>query len=202
MALAVAVYKERRNWQLALYLVHLATGNTLWCRSLKFDTLQCYIRDIARFLHRFCAVDPRYATPTDRSFAPCLAAIFAELKRLDEVPSKQEPYTIQMQDALRDMAKGQDFLELIPALLDWFTKGLFGGCRLSEWAQRDSASKLGLQAVDVKGVALAFCIDDLDFRGVGNTRLDIHIILVHWADIAPKHMFPPIPNPLLGFVGI
>ena len=25
---------------------------------------------------------------------------------------------------------------------------------------------------------------------------------VHWADIAPKHMFPPIPNPLLGFVGI
>jgi hypothetical protein len=31
------VSQARRNWQMALYAVHLATGNNLFCRSILFD---------------------------------------------------------------------------------------------------------------------------------------------------------------------
>ena len=139
---------ERRNWQLALYLVHLASGNNLWCKALKVDTLRQYIRDVARFLHRFCPIDPRYAHAGDKEFAPCLQAVFVELQRWETVPKKQEPYTIQMQDYLETLAAEVDDDSLLSALVDWFNNGLLAGYRLSEWAQVSQNSTLDSAAVD------------------------------------------------------
>jgi hypothetical protein len=34
---------------MALYAVHLATGNSLYCKSIKASTITGYLRDVAKF---------------------------------------------------------------------------------------------------------------------------------------------------------
>ena len=110
-----SVTQTRRNWQLALYVIHLSTGHNLWSRTLKVDTILNYLRDVARFLNRFFPVDPRYARAGDKEFAPCIQSLIQELRRWETVPNKQEPYTVQMQLVLESLATGRSQDSLLPA---------------------------------------------------------------------------------------
>jgi hypothetical protein len=51
------VFQQQRNAQLALYAVHLALGDTLFCWAIKSVTISNYLRDVAKFVARFLDVD-------------------------------------------------------------------------------------------------------------------------------------------------
>ena len=73
--------QERANYQLAVYATHLATGSTLFNRSIKASTINLYLTGIAKFLGRFRDVDPRYVSSADTHLAPVIAKVIAEQRR-------------------------------------------------------------------------------------------------------------------------
>jgi hypothetical protein len=64
------VKQARRNAQMALYAVHLASGDTLFCRAIKAVTIGNYLRNVAQFLARFLDVDVRKVDATQARLAP------------------------------------------------------------------------------------------------------------------------------------
>jgi hypothetical protein len=77
--LLINVTQSRHNWQLALYAVHLAMGNTLWCQSIKATTILKYLRDVAKFLGRYSVLDARCTSAADKTLAPCIKAVTDEV---------------------------------------------------------------------------------------------------------------------------
>jgi hypothetical protein len=176
--LLIHVEQERRVYQLALYAAHLATGNNLFCMHLKGATIEAYLRDVAKFLRRFCLLDPRYLQVTDSRIATPISAVINEVKRVEQVPNKCEPFTLAMRAQLATWAAerpGDD--HLLAALSDWATVNLYQGARLSEWAQTSANSRLHSAACDESGIPLAFCLADLSFGDVAGRRLTLDNVL-------------------------
>jgi hypothetical protein len=71
-ALLENVSQLQRNAQFALYAVHLASGDTLFCRAIKSATIGAYLRDVATFLARFIDVDVRKIDATQSRLAPVI----------------------------------------------------------------------------------------------------------------------------------
>ena len=169
--LLLHVPHERRVLQLALYAIHLATGNGIWCKMLRSGTIKAYLYDVAKFLMRFVERDPRYAQPNDKTFAPEITAVIKEVERLEDIESKCDPWTLECQDYLRKWALDAPKDGDLCALRDWFMCGLHGGFRLSEWAQYEKRKKFGKHAVYKKRgntkVAFAFCLCDVTFLEAG-----------------------------------
>jgi len=149
------VCQQRRVWQLALYAAHLATGSNIMCISMKAGTITAYIKDVASFLAPYSPVDPRFRVSTDRGLAPEIKAIIDEVKRWEGQPDRREPYTPQMLRHHRQTTSGE-FTSLNNALADWFTMGLYGGFRLSEWAQARGGGKIGKHHLTSQKEAYAF----------------------------------------------
>ena len=128
---------RRKTLQMCMYAVHLGTGSTLLCRSIKAGTIKAYVRDIARFLMRFGEhpIDPR-KTEDQTGTDPMLQAIYKELDRWEKVPDRREPFTPEMLAAMSDTAAfGQhNFHSSWAACQDWFDLGLRLGLRKGEWA--------------------------------------------------------------------
>jgi hypothetical protein len=80
---------------MALYAVHLATGNSLHCKSVKASAVTGHLREVAKFLSRFSPVDPRCPSATDRTLAPCVKAVTDEVLRWEKVPDRREPFTVE-----------------------------------------------------------------------------------------------------------
>jgi hypothetical protein len=59
------------------------------------------------------------------------------------------------------------------AFRDWSGLGLYGGFRLTEWAQEDGHSSIDNPCLDEQDVPRAFCLDDLEFRTHGNRRVSL-----------------------------
>jgi hypothetical protein len=176
--LLIHVPQERRVYQLALYAAHLATGNNLFCMHLKGATIEAYLRDIAKFLRRFCLIDPRYLQVTDTRIAEPISAVIKEVKRVEQMPNKREPFTLAMLAQLATWAAGQPGEDhLLAALSDWSTLNLYQGARLSEWAQTSTNSGLNSAARDESGIPLAFCLADLSFLNVKGRRLTLDQVL-------------------------
>jgi hypothetical protein len=75
------VPQQRRNAQMALYAVHLASGDTLYCRAIKAATIGAYLRDVAQFLARFLTVDVRKLDETQLRLAPAIQSVIDEVVR-------------------------------------------------------------------------------------------------------------------------
>jgi hypothetical protein len=171
------VSQERRNWQLALYAVHLATGNNLFCRSIKASTILAYLRDVAKFLGRFSKVDARYRTSTDTNLAPCIKAVTDEVARWEKVPDRREPFTIEMWKYLASVAPDSQPDGIIDAITDWSGCGLYGGFRNTEWAQDDSHGAIDNPQLDIQGEAKAFRLDDILWQTPTKVRLSLSSVL-------------------------
>jgi hypothetical protein len=81
---------------MALYAVHLAYRDTLFCRAIKAVTIGNYLRDVAQFLARFLDVDVRKVDATQACLAPVIQSILDEVTRWEKVPDKREPFTPAM----------------------------------------------------------------------------------------------------------
>jgi hypothetical protein len=133
--------QERANYQLALYATHLATGSTLYNRSIKAATINMYLTGIAKFLGRFREIDPRFVSSADTHLAPVIAKVLAaEQRRWENVPNRREPFTLPMYQALAvDAANATDPCGLPSAMANWALCNLYAGCRGVEWAQPSTA---------------------------------------------------------------
>lgn len=156
-----------RLLMLVLYTQHLATGQTLTSRVLKSSTVKTYIANINGLL-AICAPserDFRKTHATDKSLDPMLESIFTEMARFESIPNKREPFTLEMLECLDDWSKQAQPDSLFPALADWFLVGLYGGLRLSEWAQPDHAAYRNLSTPQQNqfGDPSAFCLGDFTF---------------------------------------
>lgn len=90
--------RHRVSLQLASYALHLSSGNSLLCRTLKSSTIKGYVRDVATFL-RQC--DPqqrdfRRNHDSDKHFSAPLVKVYAEIECWEKVPNRREPFTVEM----------------------------------------------------------------------------------------------------------
>jgi hypothetical protein len=172
------VSQERRTWQLALYAIHLATGNTVFCKSIKASTITSYLRDVARFLGRFSPVDPRHRSDTDRTTAPCIKEVIDEVIRWEKVPDRREPFTIEMWKYLFSLRGSCASDGIIDCITDWAACGLYGGFRKTEWAQDESHAALANPQLDIHSVPKAFGLADIVWKTANSVRLTLQDALL------------------------
>ncbi len=156
---------HKGTFVLALYAMHLGSGNTLLCQTIRVDTLKRYIHHVSSWLALFGEYprDFRYDNPGDSRFSKLLQAVYDELQRWEKVPDRREPFTPYMLAILRGRVTklGDATFSLEAALLDWFTIGLFTGHRLSEWAQPSSRSDPSSPQLNGLNETAAFCLNDV-----------------------------------------
>jgi hypothetical protein len=158
---------RRRLLQLALYAIHLGTGSTLLCRTIKSNTIKKYVNTAASF-HALFGQNPRdfrNDNVTDTKVSLELSKVYTEQKRWEDVPNRREPYTLEMLDALSSefATSGQGSNTLEAARVDWFACGLFAGLRLGEWAQ-DYRSDPASYKLSIRNETQALCIGDVRFE--------------------------------------
>jgi hypothetical protein len=155
------------NLLLGLYAQHLASGQTLLSRTIRSGTIGNYIQNISSFLSLFYPfeIDFRKASPLALKLCPEITSVLAECKRWEDMERRREPFTLEMLKRLIEIhteaSASPD--SLLVALSDWFTWGLFGGFRLSEWAQ-SSTSNIRTPERNRRDQTQAFLPNDLQFE--------------------------------------
>ena len=146
-----------------MYATHLATGSTLKCQTIQSGTIKGYLHDVAKFLGRFRAIDPRFVSATDTKLAPVISKVLAEQKRWETVPNRREPFTLEMQKAIADLPSvTSDACCLDAALANWTLCNLYAGCRGIEWAQTNCTHRTLYQFHKNRfGNAYAFTLQDV-----------------------------------------
>lgn len=128
----------RGQLQLAMYAIHLSTGNSIYCKQIKAKTIESYVKDVASFLALFSGRDFRKDQPTDRHMGTILASVYKDLHAFEALPNRREPYTLQMHalaHAEAALARARHPYGAVVCLTDGFAGGINAGFRLSEWAQ-------------------------------------------------------------------
>ena len=77
-----AAPRRRGTIQLALYAQHLATGNSMLCRSIKADTVSQYLLAVATFLALFGPKerDFRKEANADKSLSPLIQGVLDDIR--------------------------------------------------------------------------------------------------------------------------
>ena len=181
LTLEHSVDTRRGLLQLAMYAMHVGTGQTLHCKTIKVATVKQYVRAAATFLALFGdkTRDYRKNYATDTAISSTLVSVYNELARWESVPDRREPYTLEMliylKQSVERAASCRD--SLIAAMADWFECGLFAGLRLAEWAQDAYCANFGSYKRDFKQQARAFCLGDVRFEDDMRTRFSAKQVL-------------------------
>jgi len=117
----------RGQLQLAMYAIHLATGNSIYCRRIKAATVEQYVVAAATFLAHFTGRDFRKDLPTHSSMGHLLGPVYRDLRSYESVPERREPCNLRMHAIGRVLASSHDTNSLLPALMDGFEQGLCAG---------------------------------------------------------------------------
>lgn len=125
----------RGQYQLAMYALHLSSGHSIYCKSIKVATIEQYLLAASSFICQFSGVDFRKDRPTDSHMGSILRPVLRDLKKYESVPDRREPYDPLMHRAARLFAAQFPPDSLACALTDGFEQGYCAGYRLSEWAQ-------------------------------------------------------------------
>jgi hypothetical protein len=164
-------------WQMALYTVHLATGNSVSCRSIKAATITKYLLSIAKFCARSNPRDPRKLEQTNKALAPKIQGVINEVQGWENIPDRRKPFTLEMLRYLIELHTSQphihDHDSPLAAMINWASAGLYNGFRLSEWAQPNGHHALHNPHLNIRGDACAFCI--ADFRFVSDDKIRIPV---------------------------
>ena len=162
--------QEDRAFLIACYLLHLAQGSTLLCRSIKSGTLTECIRAAAKLCVPTELMDPRLDKFGRKS--EFIEKMLHKCKRWELMADRQEPVTAAMLDYIIDLADKDSLPDyLLSAMADWLVLGKYTGFRISEWAQyaKDVKKEKFGRAID--GSLLALIFEDLTFFGEKERRL-------------------------------
>ena len=115
--------------QLAMYAMHVGTGQTLLCKTIKVATVKQYVRAAATFLALFGenTRDYRKNSATNTAISSTLTSVYNELARWESVPNRRELYTREMLMYLKNVVQVASSCQnsLMSAMTDWFECGLF-----------------------------------------------------------------------------
>ncbi|MGL4351839.1 MAG: hypothetical protein ACRCT2_14995, partial [Plesiomonas shigelloides] len=111
---------ERGQFQLAMYALHLSSGNSIYCKSIKVATIEQYLLAASTFLAHFTGVDFCKDHATHRHMGVILAPVLRDLKKFESLPNRREPYDPQMHIAARLIASQHHPDSLACALTDGF----------------------------------------------------------------------------------
>jgi len=161
--------RRRGVLQLAMYADHLASGSTLMFRAIQTGTIKGYLLAVATLLAMFGTVsrDYRKDLESDKSWSRSLQAVYDDHDRWMDVPDRHEPFTVEMleEQIHRANASGSNFWALAAAVADWEECGLFGGFRISEWAQTSSKDwDPAKPALNIRNETQAFTLLDIRAR--------------------------------------
>jgi hypothetical protein len=163
-----------RNIIMACYTADLASGQNILCISLKSGTILRYLATAAELSLPHNQMNPCLDIYGKRS--KHINNIINEIKRWENIPNRREPVSKQMIDYIA--SKGKKLHKKIPdniylALSDWLILGMQSGFRRKEWAQENSylIKHKDIQR-NVDGSSAAFIMNDFEFRGRNNTRIN------------------------------
>ena len=163
-----------RNIIMACYAAHLASGETLLCKSIRSGTILRYLSAAADLSVPANITNPCLDIMGKQS--QYIKDIINEVRRWESIPNRREPLTKSMITYI--MNKGDSLAKHNPdniysALSDWLVIGLQAGFRKREWAQDSSAlRKTGDTSHNIDGTSAAFIMDDFEFRNKNNSRLN------------------------------
>jgi len=164
---------KAKNFLMASYVLHLATGHTLSCSTIKSDTISLYL---SAAVHHFTALghpDPT-RDPNYRRFY-LIESILKEAKRCESVPDRKEPVTWDMIHWLMRRAAGQPHVSLDAAMTDWLVLGMYTGFRISEWATPNSYQSPNVFQLARDGSCLAINATDMVLSPPTATNLTVTI---------------------------
>ena len=168
----VTLDTEALNYSMAMYAVHLGTGNTILGKTIKAATVAHYVYNAATFVQIFDEAnrDPRKTDGTTTT-APCLKKVLAELERWEDLPDRKEPYTVAMHKLLVERSTTSSRDGITGGLRSWFGAMLQAGGRLGEWANPRGHSRLLSADRNIRGDVRAFTLHDVVFMGQGKRRM-------------------------------
>ena len=161
---------------MASYAVFLATGHTLQARSIKGESTNVYLHNVATFVVMFDTIDHWLWHPQSvRQFQTVLSgsASTTQYKRFEEIPERQKPFTLAMlhlhKERLYNLPK--DCYRV--ALRCWFVIVIHSGYRQAECCQEQSCGALGMEKPSPQNgqQALAFTPHDIVFLGKHKQRI-------------------------------
>jgi hypothetical protein len=101
----------------------------------------------------------------ETKFAPLISACLKEVERWENMEDRREPLTIDMVHYQTTLCHASMPHLQEQSMCDWFTNGMQGGFRLSEWAQEEHVLHRNQVKLAVDGELTAFLISDLEFKG-------------------------------------
>jgi hypothetical protein len=158
---------HRCHWQLGLCAVHLAAGHAVSCRAVKAATMEKCLRNVAKFCARSNSCDPRKIDQSQKALALPIQKVLDEVKRWENIPSRREPFTIEMSRCPVELAASKPHIygpdSHLNVMIDFASCGLHDGFRLSEWAQPNEHSALQNPQQNSRDEPVAFCLNDFRF---------------------------------------
>jgi len=94
------------NIALGCYALYLATGHTIYCKSIKAATIEEYLKAAAGLIKKLDPVDGRDAM-YDRDGVKYIGitSVLREVRRIEKVPNRRENYSIAMHFRLYERQK-------------------------------------------------------------------------------------------------
>jgi hypothetical protein len=102
-------------------------------------------------------------THGDNKWAPEILACLKEAHHWENMKDRREPLPPDMIHYLKAQYLPSNPHSLDHALFDWFITSIYGGFRLSEWAQNNHVHHRDQVKLNIEGQPMAFLIDDLQF---------------------------------------
>jgi len=176
---------------MAMYVVYLGMGHTLLCRTIKAKTIRGYVGDAAKLIQKrreaYAQAHPQsgltWFSPIrphgSLTMAPEITACLKEIERWENMKDRREPLTVDMIYYQKSLCRPSTPHSLEQALYDWETTGIYGGFRLTEWAQKENVRRFDQIKLTIDGEPAAFMITDLEFKGENNRRMSRAEALAH-----------------------
>ena len=167
--------QPRRVLQMSLYALYLANGGSIWGRPLKSGTVDGYLRAAASLIHLHSGHDPRYDRPTDKTMSDRIHSVLKEMKRVEDIPDRLEPYTPAMHQILLDtidrLKVGPD--SFLHAMKNWNACNMSMGCRLREYAQNNAHKRIDRPEMADNNTMRAFTLNDIVFFDSAKRRVSL-----------------------------
>jgi hypothetical protein len=127
--------------------------------------------------------DPHKLNQTGKGFAPVIQGGIDEVRRWEDIPDQQEPFTLEMLRYLIALRASLPYIHgpdsALATMIDFLTMGLYDGYRLSKWAQPTNGHHQDIHNphLNFKGKACAFCISDVQFYSTNKMCIPIDQVL-------------------------
>ena len=159
---------------MACYAAHLASGETLLCKSIRSGTIMRYLSAAADLSVPANVTNPCLDIMGRQS--QYIRDVINEVKRWESIPNRKEPITKELIQYIINKGNKlskQNPNNLYAALSDWLIIGLQAGFRKKEWAQDSSALTRSKDIQrNIDGSSAAFILEDFEFKSKNNGKLN------------------------------